>query len=165
MKVSKKILILGHFGVGKTSLIQRFVKNSFSEDYKVSIGVHISKKEVTVLEKSNVSLILWDIEGTDDMANLRDSYLLGTHGIIYVFDILRRSTIKNIDSSIAYLSKKIPNTPILIVANKSDMVDVDTTKKIFQDKNIPYNFMVSAKTGEEVERLFVEMATILNSHV
>ena len=48
MGVSKKIVLLGHFGVGKSSLLRRFVEDTFSDDYKVTIGVHIMKKEVIV---------------------------------------------------------------------------------------------------------------------
>ena len=44
MQISKKVVVLGHFGVGKTSLIRRIVDDSFSDNYEVSIGVHITKK-------------------------------------------------------------------------------------------------------------------------
>jgi len=73
MRVSKKIVVLGHFGVGKTSLIRRFVEDSFSSDYKVSIGVHITKKVVEISVEKQVSLILWDLEGTDDLSKIRTS--------------------------------------------------------------------------------------------
>ena len=63
MTPSKKIVVLGHFGVGKSSLIRSFIENSFSEDYKVTIGVQISKKTVTLQDNKNISLILWDLEG------------------------------------------------------------------------------------------------------
>ena len=85
MQASKKIVVLGHFGVGKTSLIRRFVEDSFSDNYKVSIGVHITKKVVEISVENKVSLILWDLEGTDDLKTIRDSYLLGTHGVVFVF--------------------------------------------------------------------------------
>ena len=67
MTTSKKIVLLGHFGVGKTSIIRKFVTNEFSSDYKVTIGVHILKKEVPVTNGEDVSLIIWDLEGTDNI--------------------------------------------------------------------------------------------------
>ena len=54
MNIAKKIVLLGHFGVGKTSIIRQFVTNEFSSDYKVTIGVHILKREV-VVNGENVS--------------------------------------------------------------------------------------------------------------
>jgi small GTP-binding protein len=85
MNKPKKIVLVGHFGVGKSSLIRRFVKNEFSDDYMVTIGVHILKKEVT-LEKENYTLVLWDIEGKESIKDVRETYLLGTSGFIYVFN-------------------------------------------------------------------------------
>jgi len=78
MQKSKKIVILGHFGVGKTSLIRRFVNDSFSDNYKVTIGVHITKKVVELNADETISLIIWDLEGTDEVQMIRNSYLLGT---------------------------------------------------------------------------------------
>ena len=66
MHSSKKIVLVGHFGVGKSSLIRRFVKNTFSDDYLVTIGVHIVKK-IVQLENEEITLIIWDIEGKEDM--------------------------------------------------------------------------------------------------
>ena len=81
MKISKKIVLIGHFGVGKSSLIRRFVENTFTEDYKVTIGVHILKKEVT-LPKSNddITLVIWDLEGNDDITNTTTKWNI--HNII-----------------------------------------------------------------------------------
>ena len=98
MKASKKIVIIGHFGVGKTSLIRRFVENTFSEDYQVTIGVHISKKTIEIPEQESISLIIWDLEGQDDLKKTRSSYLLGTNGFIYVFDSSKPLTFENLNS-------------------------------------------------------------------
>ena len=99
MTASKKIVLIGHFGVGKTSLIRRFVQNTFSEEYKVTIGVHISKKTIEVTDKESISLIIWDLEGQDDIKKTRSSYLLGTHGFIYVFDLSRPELLKTLLTS------------------------------------------------------------------
>ena len=66
MNDTKKIVLVGHFGVGKSSLIRRFVKNSFSEDYLVTIGVHILKKEIDI-NNQQVNLIIWDVEGKENI--------------------------------------------------------------------------------------------------
>lgn len=68
MKLSKKVVLIGHFGVGKSSLIRRFVENTFTEDYKVTIGVHILKKDVILPETNkDITLVIWDLEGNDDI--------------------------------------------------------------------------------------------------
>lgn len=73
MAQTKKIVILGHFGVGKTSLIRRYVDSAFSEDYLVTVGVHVKKKEID-LHDEKVTLIIWDIEGNTAIDKARKSY-------------------------------------------------------------------------------------------
>ncbi len=159
MKISKKVVLIGHFGVGKSSLIRRFVENTFSDDYKVTIGVHIFKKSVPIPEEGkDVSLVIWDLEGNDDIRETRLSYLLGTNAYIYVFDVSRPTTYKDIDSDILYLKEKCPTAPIKIVGNKEDLL----TKKQIGDLNEKIesfiDFFTSAKTGNKVDELFSKLA-------
>lgn len=161
MLKSKKIVILGHFGVGKTSLIRRFVTDTFSDNYKVTIGVHITKKVVEISPTSDISLILWDLEGTDDLEGIRQAYLLGTHGVIFVFDISRPSTFQHLNKDLEIVSSKIPKTPLLVVGNKSDLVDAEELKKTLNDNSIAVDFLTSAKTGDSVNDLFIKLANQL----
>jgi small GTP-binding protein len=159
MKISKKIVLLGHFGVGKSSLIRRFVENTFSEDYKVTIGVHILKKSVEIPEEGkDVSLIIWDLEGNDDITATRLSYLLGTNGFIYVFDVTRPSTYKNLKSDLNFIKDMHKNIPVKVVGNKNDLV----TKEFLKQNNDEFgrltNYYTSAKTGNNVEDLFNTLA-------
>ncbi|WP_290700738.1 Rab family GTPase [Lacinutrix sp.] len=162
MKVSKKIVLLGHFGVGKSSLIRRFVDNTFSEDYKVTIGVHIFKKNVAIPEKgTDVSLVIWDLEGNDDINNTRLSYLLGTHAFIYVYDVTRPATYENLENELNFLKEKQKDTPITVVGNKEDLV----TKSYLKQNNDNFgdltDFYVSAKLGSKVDALFSNLAEAL----
>jgi small GTP-binding protein len=162
MIISKKIVLIGHFGVGKTSLIRRFVENTFSEDYKVTIGVHISKKNIEISDgKTSISLIIWDLEGQDDIKKTRTSYLLGTHGFIYVFDLSRPETFKNLTSELNFLNENHPTIPVKVVGNKMDLVNkVYLTQ--YNDIFKPLvDFFVSAKTGSRVETLFSKLANEL----
>lgn len=163
MQKSKKVVILGHFGVGKTSLIRRFVENSFSDAYKVTIGVHITKKVVELSGKDSVSLILWDLEGTDDIASIRAAYLMGTHGLVFVFDVSRPSTFQQLDADLKLLANKISGIPQLIVGNKIDLVDKTEVGTLLKSENISYDFLTSAKTGGDVEEMFVHLAALLNA--
>lgn len=164
MLISKKIVVLGHFGVGKTSLIRRFVTDTFSNNYKVTIGVHITKKVVEISVENTVSLILWDLEGTDDIASIRESYLLGTHGVVFVFDVSRPSTYQNLNIDLKLVTDKIPKVPRIVVGNKSDLVDNDEVQA-FMDENIAsVDFITSAKTGKSVNELFLKLSTLLYSN-
>ncbi len=157
--VSKKIVIVGHFGVGKTSLIRRFVEDIFSEDYKVTIGVHILKKTVEINDKE-INLILWDTEGTDDIEEIRKAYLLGTHGFIFVCDLSRPITYKNIESQIDYLKTNFNNVPILSIGNKSDLLPKGSISGKKEEMSF-LDMLVSAKEGNNVQRLFEKMAKML----
>jgi small GTP-binding protein len=154
MLKSKKVVLVGHFGVGKTSLIRQFVHNTFSESYKVSIGVHISKKEVVLENKGKMSLIIWDIEGTKEITNIRSSYLLGTHGILYVFDVNRPSTYENLGKDLDKLREVLPTIPLLVIGNKIDILDDENIKDKFQKKKFRNDFLTSAKHGANVTEAF-----------
>lgn len=159
MTASKKIVLIGHFGVGKTSLIRRFVENTFSEDYKVTIGVHISKKTINVSNgNKTVSLIIWDLEGQDDIKKTRTSYLLGTHAFIYVFDLSRPVTFENLENELKFLKENYPNSAVKVVGNKMDLVN-KAHLALYNDTFNPFvDFFVSAKSGSRVEALFSKLA-------
>ena len=162
MRKSKKIVILGHFGVGKTSLIRRFVKDSFSDNYKVTIGVHITKKVVELSADETISLIIWDLEGTDDVHMIRDAYLLGTHGVVFVFDVSRPSTFQNINEDLRIVAEKTPTTPLIVVGNKIDLVIINDLQDLLKGNNIKAKYLTSAKTGDSVTEMFTHLASLLN---
>lgn len=162
MSISKKIVLLGHFGVGKSSLIRRFVENTFSDDYKVTIGVHILKKSVNI-DGNQLSMIIWDIEGNEKVQNTRNSYLMGTAGYIYVFDASRPSTYISLNQDIEYLESLLPGIPMHLVGNKVDLIDLPELKKILIEKNIDCKYFASAKTGKNVETIFQSLGKLLIS--
>lgn len=161
MQLSRKIVLLGHFGVGKTSLIRRFVENFFSDNYKVTIGVHITKKVVEIKPDETISLIIWDLEGTDDVQTIREAYLLGTHGMVYVFDVSRPSTFQDIHQDLNFVRTKLPQVPLLVVGNKTDLVIEGELKSLLKENSIPFDYLTSAKTGGMVDELFLQLASLL----
>lgn len=156
MSVSKKVILIGHFGVGKSSLVQRFVHQKFSDEYITTIGVKIDKKVVRVND-FDVTMIIWDIAGEDSQQKVPASYRLGAHGALYVFDISRPSTYENIQAELEYLNEIIPGIPIQVLANKKDLLPDDERREIIN--NLPIEaHETSAKTGTHVEEAFAMLA-------
>ncbi|PIE69010.1 MAG: GTP-binding protein [Deltaproteobacteria bacterium] len=154
--ISKKICMLGAFSVGKTSLVERFVHSIFNDDYLSTVGVKISKKNIT-LDDQVVTLILWDMEGQDLYANINTAFLRGAMGYFIVLDGLREETYPFALSLHNIIKKKIGNLPYYFLLNKADLKDeweitatmIDTLKA--QGIKI---LMTSAKTGMGVEEAF-----------
>ena len=153
MNNSKKVVLVGHFGVGKSSLVRRFVQNTFSDSYIVTIGVHILKKEIKVKEL-DLTLIIWDIEGKDDIQKVRSSYLLGTSGFIYVIDPTRPQTFERFNDEIDFIKTNFPIAQIVSVANKTDIIDIEEFKILLAERKINIDHFASAKIGTEVENVF-----------
>ena len=157
MNISKKVALLGHYGVGKSSLVNRFVHQKFSSQYVTTIGVNIEKK-VVELAQATVSMIIWDIAGETSQTKVPDAYKLGTHGVIYVFDLTRPDTFRHLDDDVAILRKKLLDVPILLIGNKKDLLTEKTQQEIIDSLPLPPYALCSAKTGENVEALFFELA-------
>lgn len=120
--LQKKICMLGAYGVGKTSLVARFVRSIFSEKYHTTIGVKIDKKTVTIGEQG-VSMILWDLAGEDDFYQVRMSYLRGSAGYLLVADGMRRETLDKAIELQNRAEQEIGKTPFILVINKLDLMD------------------------------------------
>ena len=153
MNNSKKVVLVGHFGVGKSSLVRRFVQNTFSDNYIVTIGVHILKKEIKI-DELNLTLVIWDIEGKDDITKVRSSYLLGTSGFIYVIDPTRPQTFERFNDEKAFIKENFPTAQLVSVANKIDLIDLEEFKISLAEKQIDIDYFASAKSGSEVDTVF-----------
>lgn len=163
MNRPKKIVLLGHFGVGKTSLMKRFIDDTFSENYKVTLGVQIQKKVVELKNTKKISLIIWDIEGNTSVKNTRLSYLLGSNGFIYVFDATRIDTFIDVNEEIEFLKEHYPRAKIKVIGNKLDLVGKKSLVDVLALKKINYDYLASAKSGENVNELFQDLAQDLQS--
>lgn len=160
MILSKKIILLGHFGVGKTSLIKRFVHQIFSEEYITTIGVKIDKKVVS-LNGKEVSLIIWDIAGENARQKVPESYKIGAHGVIFVFDLTRPSSYQKLAEDIEHMQNILPPIPFILVGNKLDLIDEERMAIIQQTLPDHDYIFSSAKTGAHVEDLFVNLTKLM----
>ena len=156
----KKICMLGAFSVGKTSLVQRFVKSTFSEKYLTTVGVKVDKKEVRV-DGEAVDLLIWDIHGEDDLQDIFTSYLRGAAGIILVADGTRKETLDSATDISKRVRAALGTLPTFLLLNKSDMEEDweidDVTINQLEAQGWSTQ-RTSAKTGAGVEDAFLALA-------
>ncbi|MBY8990408.1 MAG: GTP-binding protein [Candidatus Lokiarchaeota archaeon] len=161
---SHKLILTGDFQVGKSSLIRRFVKNTFEKDYISTIGVQLSKKIVDLTDKIKMNFILWDIGGQiRQMAPYRTKFYNGANAAFIVIDRTREDTMSSVKKWYEDIKNSIPkNIPIVLVGNKSDLVaeikiSEEDIKKVAQDFGFHY-ILTSAKSGENVNDAFLYIA-------
>ncbi|MBN1356281.1 GTP-binding protein [bacterium] len=158
--IQKKICMLGAFAVGKTSLVERFVKSIFSDKYLTTVGVKIDKKTVE-LDGESVNLILWDIQGDDELQTFRTSYLKGASGFILVADQTRAGTLDTAERLCRTAVGTSRQTPFLLAVNKSDLTidpDFDPVRLTRLESDGWHIVHTSAKTGWGVDEAFSWLA-------
>ena len=158
-ETARKICLLGDFGVGKTSLVSRFVRNTYSDKYLTTVGVKVDSKLVEV-DGRTTKLVIWDIAGKSTLDLLNQTYLRGATGLILVADGTREPTLR----SALYLQMQargvIGDAAAVMLVNKLDLVDrweVAPTTLAELRKAMPV-YETSAKTGDGVEAAFAALA-------
>ena len=156
----KKICMLGGFGVGKTSLVSRFVSSMFSDKYLTTVGVKIDKKTVSFASQ-DMTLMLWDIYGEDEFQTVRESYLRGASGYLLVADGTRHATLETAAALQRKAESVVGPVPFLLLLNKADLdrewqVDERALVKLVEQG---WRVMkTSAKTGADVDHAFITLA-------
>jgi small GTP-binding protein len=163
--VSKKICLLGDFGVGKTSLIRRFVDRQFSDQYLSTVGVKISRKlvestSIATQQPFSLQLLIWDIEGSTKFKAIASSYLQGAKGAIVVGDMTRQETLTHLTDHLQHFCAINPTGKVVIVLNKLDLIELEKLEKLLPQfqfseyENVLATYSSSAKTGENVDTIF-----------
>lgn len=168
MKV--KVCFIGDAGVGKTSLIKRFVLDVFDDRYIATIGTKVTKKIVETDGQGKVMMLVWDIMGQKGFRELlREAYFFGAHGAIAVCDMTNKETLEELRYWIKALTDVAGDVPIVFAGNKSDLENERVLKE--QDleelaaKYKAKSFLTSAKTGQNVEPLFKQLATSMSERM
>lgn len=158
--VQKKVCMLGTFAVGKTSLVRRFVESIYSDKYHTTVGVKVDKKLVQVGE-TEVTLVLWDVEGTESGHDLRKSYLRGAAGYVLVADGTRQDTLYKALAIQTKAQETIGSVPFLLLINKADLADqwnISERETIALREKGWKVIITSAKLGSGVEDAFQTLA-------
>jgi small GTP-binding protein len=150
-----KCIAIGDGGVGKTAISVRFAKGTFTENYKMTIGIDFFIKTVMVETPKGlkrVRLQIWDTAGQENFAVMRPAYYEGSAGALLVFDLTSNSSFANLSKWIEEIKKYIKkDIPVILIANKNDLVEqIDVSKEKveeFTKKFDLYYMETSAKTG------------------
>jgi len=166
MKFTFKVVILGDGGVGKTSLLNKFIEKTFEQDYKSTIGTNIMRVDYPVMENVTVGFALWDLAGQQFFQKVRQMYLQGCQAALFVYDVTRPETLYNLENWKNELHA-VAGTDVksLMVGNKTDLteerqVTFEEGKKVADDLGMSY-LETSAKTGENVNHAFGALAFLL----
>ena len=166
----RKICLLGDAAVGKTSLIRRFVEDVFDDKYLVTLGTKVTMKELNIKspkmkQRLKMTLMIWDIMGQKELKRLLTSFYNGAKGALIVADITRKETLESIDDWILSLHNCVGKVPVLLLLNKSDLMDQTAIKQdeiidLAKKHDISFLF-TSAKTGKNVDKAFMRLSEML----
>lgn len=154
--ITKKVILVGNLGVGKTSLIKRFVLGEFSEDHVHKVGVRVSKK-IVAYEDEIINLIIWNVAGSDGYEKIPKSYFLGASAAMIVFDLSRESTYLKIDDTIRMVKELSGFQELVIVGNKTDLLSKKELKNVEKRVPVAIDSFTNAKVGENISDAFLKL--------
>jgi small GTP-binding protein len=155
-----KVCMLGDFGVGKTSLVARFVRSTFSAKYLTTVGVKVDSKLIERPRRDPLKLVLWDIAGRAALDELGSSYLRGASALLLVADGTRESSLRSALNLLMHSRGVLPDAEVVLAVNKLDLVErwevaPETLAEL--RRNLPV-FETSALSGAGIDAAFTELA-------
>ena len=164
-----KVLLLGDGGVGKTSMIRRFVVDQFSDDYITTIGTKVTKKDVIVGKpprEIDLVMQIWDVLGQKGYGGVQETAVKGARGVLFVYDLTKEETRRSMEEYwMPMVWRLVGRIPMVIVGNKIDLVEerVAAHEYIYylSEKYDAPSVMSSAKTGEKVEQTFKTLGELV----
>lgn len=160
---SRKLLLLGEIGVGKTSLVRRLVHGTLASDYKATMGVDLYRYEVSGLgseQEQVLNLVIWDLDGSLGTSIFRHVYSKGASGALIVGDVMRRSTLEHMVLLAHAFQDAMPGRDFSFVGNKVDLVGKADAGLLPEALRTPRHPLIwtSALTSENVRPAFTQTA-------
>ncbi|KAL3872531.1 hypothetical protein ACJMK2_035754 [Sinanodonta woodiana] len=154
-----KILVIGEFGVGKTSIIRRYTEDFFSDNYKLTIGVDFALKNLDWDETTKINLQLWDIAGHERFGHMTRVYYKYAIAAIIVFDLTRPATFQSVTKWLNDVNSKVmlaneEPVPVMLLANKCDQeetIDSNALTDFCKDYGLIGWFPTSAKRNINID--------------
>ena len=166
-----KVCLFGDGGVGKTTLIARYLTGVFQGGSEITIGVDFHIKKIEIQGK-RVSLQIWDFAGEERFRFLLPSYVLGASGGIFMFDITRYSSLRNFQDWLEIVKQgykgPLDEIPIIMVGSKLDLeykraVSRTEALELAKRNNLSGYIECSSKDGQNVDEVFLEIGRIMMS--
>ena len=159
-----KLILIGSSGVGKTSILQRYIQKIFNDDYTCTIGVDFFMKSMKIDDKL-IKLQLWDTAGTEKFKSITTGYYRGANAAFIVFDLTSRKSFESVSEWIEnYYKYSNPDYErhVILIGNKSDLkneriITEDEIDDFVKLNKIKY-FETSAKNGENIDESFLFIA-------
>ncbi|UCE81121.1 MAG: GTP-binding protein [Methanobacteriota archaeon] len=158
---------MGDVGVGKTSLIRRYVLDVFDDKYIATIGTKVTKKDVQVRNpktenSESITLLVWDIMGQPSFREvLREAYFYGAQGAIAVCDVTSRESLNELRYWLKAMTATTGEIPVVFLGNKCDLKEETRITiedlEVFAKKHDAKAMYTSARTGHNVEQAFATL--------
>ena len=162
-----KLLLIGDSGTGKSSILNRFVDNAFTETYISTIGVDFKIKTVEYNGKK-IKLQIWDTAGQERFRTITSSYYRGAQGVVIVYDVTDKRSFDNVKLWMQEIERyACSNSLKFLFGNKSDlvknkMVDFDTANFFAIENNLIF-YETSAKSGNNISEAFMKISEEINT--
>jgi len=156
-----KIVLVGDSGVGKSNLLSRFTRNSFTTDEKSTIGVEFATRVIPMADSKKIKAQIWDTAGQERYRAITNAYYRGALGAMLVYDVTKQTTFENIPRWLRELREYANRDIVLVlVGNKADLVDKslrqvteEHAKQLAAEYDLPF-MEASAKSGFNVDEAF-----------
>ena len=163
-----KFIIVGDSSVGKSNLLMKFAYNKFTDDYQATVGVEFAAKNIKI-EQEIFRVQVWDTAGQENFRSITRAYYKNSVCAILVYDISNRESFEHISNWIEDCLAQSPKTVFMVlVGNKSDLdnrqVTYEEGKEMAEKSNLMF-FETSAKTGDNVDKIFEESAKEINKKI
>ena len=153
-----KLVFLGDTEVGKTSLVQRYVYDSFSPEIGRTIGAMLHVKTVEVKGERH-KLVIWDLGGQESFTEIREQYCSHASGAFFVFDRTRIETLQHIDDWLNALYTAAGKVAVVVVENKIDLksaISKEQIQNVVEARSLKL-IQTSATENKNVDAAFEEL--------
>ena len=160
---------MGEGQVGKTSIIYRYIDDTFTSNYLATIGIDSKFKKIKLASGEEIKVKILDTAGQERFQSIAANYIKKADGIVFVYDITKAYTFTNLEKWLSNIDEVANDKPCLLIGNKSDMNDkrevskeegMEFTKKFKKETHF---YETSCKTGENVDKAINDLVNQIYS--